>query len=378
MKKIAYIATVILCTYIHCSQISTGSREESVRSVLSQLCNLKDKRIVELIVNYLKKEDEKRFDYSVITAGPVQFSIGTYNSVPINQSNLLQLAFPIPEKIQKAVGQWLYAHKDLITYITKRRNNLSEWRKEMQENNSMLANKKIRNWSRWNYVLPLSVEQEDDYCIQLSGPLIKRGNIAAFNNTCCDDLPENKINSLVTIPTYQTASRLAHYLRFKEYLAHIKNPKLQTVATYGMSLPWSNSNSVDDENFIVVQKVLASAQTLKESNKPGNLTTDEIYQLFEMVKYVGYWDLTPINLLVKADTLHVIDFEQPGNSNPAHFFQLNWAKYAWNITGAIKEIAKLIKPNSEQYTYFKNLVLNDLLLQQLPFFHMYENFFEIW
>lgn len=348
-------------------------------------------KVSEAVSAMCLKEMPEKFDFQTIFQGPSGASIGTYNSLQITSENILNFAQGMPDYVRIGINKWLNENAEAIKYIMHRRNALSQVRQEMTENNEMLKKSSLENWSKWNYTIPVSIKEENDYCIQISGPLIRLGNIAAYNKTFWEDVKEKSgiegINALPTVPTFQSASRLAHYLRLQEFFSIEKKHQdahqnaegflLNTMPLYALMVPWSNSNSSDDENLIIVQEVLKGPKILlKDANKKGTLTNDQISQLFRMVKYVGFWSDLTSNIFVQNDKLYTFDFEQPGNSNPEDFFQKNLAKYHWNLTGAIKGIMdEFIIPESDQYNFFRDLILNDPMLQD-PRYNPYRCFYQ--
>ena len=65
-----------------------------------------------------------------------------------------------------------------------------------------------------------------------------------------------------------------------------------------------------------------------------------------------------------------VDTEQPNNSNRNDFFHLNKAKYDWNVMTGLEAIAYMLERNSDQWRFFKELVLNDTDIQQNTFYSM--------
>jgi hypothetical protein len=307
--------------------------------------------------------------------GMYNYQVNTYKSIPIEPGTILALAPKVPKKIKRSVLKWVENHKDILKQLLANNYPFSKCKRKREADNELLRLYGIVNWSQWNYIMPLTVYEEQDYCIQLSGPIIRRGNIATYNGTCCDDMVAEDIDALTIIPTYQTLSRLAYYLRFVEFCQRERPSSLATLPTYVLYVPWATGNRCDDEHIIIIQKVLRNGVQLDLSGKLYNLTNTELTELFKMVKYVGYWDNFKKNIFTVNGMLYILDLEQPGNSSPLDFFHKNRSKYEWNTVGGIKEIADLIRPHSEQYLFFRQLVLNDPDLKQFTYYYLLQEHF---
>lgn len=203
----------------------------------------------------------------------------------------------------------------------------------------------------FNYIFEI---QGTKYVTQISGRLSRVHNLLIANHFPHDRVPDQLCEALIRdkVPTYQTVSRFAGYLRAYEANSKFHLDKVKLPRTYLIGLYEDSPELVNDDNSIIIQekvadeignlnlflnarneaqkekkeKILILVASLNQDQKALLISPEHVRQIAILAISSSLWDMHD-NLLFDADSREFVytDFEQPDNSNPTEFYLKNEA-----------------------------------------------------
>lgn len=152
-----------------------------------------------------------------------------------------------------------------------------------------------------------------------------------------------KTKVMKTAPkTYQTVSRMAHYLLFQQAKSQgIIAPNIIAPAMYLVHIP-GQPKEMSDRNYAIVEQCIDNLQPIT------SLTSQEAENIKTAIKTIGLFCCSKDN--VKRDArgnIVFVDFEQPNNSNPRQFFHTAEWVFKNNANAGLEDFAKHFKTELE-------------------------------
>jgi len=283
---------------------------------------------------------------SLFIKGMDPSSINTYNQVPITPQSIVTLAPNLATDDLKKIESWLLKNRKVIDGIicAPCYGFLTDLCANKSRIQAILDKHNLKNMSRNSYIFDINASKK--YYIKLVGPVVKRENYNAllrrdlrflFMQKDYEDIQKNGATA-----TYQTISRVAHGLLFKQWSDAWEKKKgtcpVKTPQSYLVHIPWQ-PHIVEDNNYVVVEDFVESKGEM--ADYPEIFLQHEAC-FHEAIKAVGIWDILKDNCLVGTDnSLLCVDLEQPFNNNPKDFFYKNIAEYKKNVEIGLMNLADL-------------------------------------
>jgi hypothetical protein len=246
--------------------------------------------------------------------------------------------------------------------------------KQQRGINLLLQLQGMPNLSRWNYIFDI---QETRYVMQIAGVLNRVKNLLVFNDPNLDDphlqdkTPDDLCDKAIVMQssTYQTVSRMAHYLRALEAIDKFKLDEIVLPRTYIIGIDEDLPAEVHDENSVIIQEKITDVTPVRDivDQIAETITEKAVKQLLILAIYAGLWDLNANLLFDKATGRFAIsDFEQPQCSNPRYFFHKREAHVIGNIRNGIYQVNGLLGKYPHLHSICeKFLSLSDEELRQI-------------
>lgn len=281
----------------------------------------------------------------------------TYNGREINRGSLAQLA-PAPVQVDHAVSKWLTENPDFAKTALGYELMIAKVRPFHEKTWQLLQKKGLKNLSQCNYAFQIP---GTDLVLHAAGHVNRKENLKRLASVLAgtkyewgkplteDDwitfkkhLPasetdkvKGKKGSIVTdkavvefarVPkTYQTVSRVATYLLFKEAEKRHQFKHVVTPDTYMVHIT-GRPNDLSDRNFVAVQKMEAGLEDVV------SLSKEEEHEIIIILREIGLFCCNKGSLKRRKSDgkIVILDFEQPNNSNPLQFFHKNFDLFIGN------------------------------------------------
>lgn len=301
------------------------------------------------------------------TFGPRRYE---YEGEVISAASITKLAPPAPQELHESITKFFVDDKDkLESYLLGYSPMVGSVKQSHDGANKLLTNMGKPNKSDWNYVF----EAVSGYMMYIAGHVNRQENLTVtatdhfqkahpyelladgtrgrwltgddyktFSEKLaqeeCDTLPDGRVYKMAP-KTYQTISRMAHWLLFKQAQKDGKIPATITVPdTYLMHIP-GRSEEVSDRNYVVVSKKLDGLQEVVV------LTPEEADAVKAAITAVGLFGCNKGGLKRMADgTLVLLDLEQPNNTTPRQFFHKADWKVKQNVQAGLEDFVKHFTP----------------------------------
>jgi len=295
-----------------------------------------------------------------------------YHGTIINQDNIVNLVPSAPPEITQAVQQWLVNNKDFVDSALGYEKLIGPKHPFRQNTMALLQKKGIKNLSRSSYVF--SIPELEDYIVKMTwqGHRIENLNTLsaylqhpdnpfdpshyAYGTTLTEasyvlfaeklqandfDNVQNQARELTSChhapKTYQTISRIAHYLLFLQAVEQYQLVHVTVPAMYLVHIP-GRPNDVSDRNYVVIEQRLENLRTITSPDELDQAQRDEIEII---IKTVGLFNIVRGNIFLTADEKIVfIDLEQPNNSNPLAFFHKAEDRFHNNVRAGLASFEK--------------------------------------
>ena len=135
--------------------------------------------------------------------------------------------------------------------------------------------------------------------------------------------------------TYQTISRMAYYLLFLDAQQRVGFNHIVAPQMHLIHIP-SRPEIVSDRNYVIVEKKIHNLQPL------GAVSDEEKKELHNVVEATGLFNLTKDNVMrTEKGKIVVLDWEQPNNSNPRHFFHKAYDRFENNMNAGKIHLMKI-------------------------------------
>lgn len=326
----------------------------------------------------------------------------SYQGVVITEANITALAPQAPAAVKEATEKWLAANPQVaatalgyesfipLTEITLEDGTKRKTIKPLLDaTNAMLEAQGTKNMSQWNYVFQHPAAQ--DWLVKIAGHVNRKYNLShmiqalEMNGSPWDENNQGKAGydynraltqsdydrfanelhidsfdrvikgdgqapAVMTAPkTYQHISRVAHYLLLRDAIEQKKISQITAPEMYLVQIPHRPA-AVSDRNYIVIEKKL---EGLRDIDK---LTPEQEKELETAIRLTGLFNINRENCKLTQDgKIAILDFEQPNNSLPQHFFHKSPARFANNMQAGInsfnkmkEELAKMQKATTEE------------------------------
>jgi hypothetical protein len=282
--------------------------------------------------------------------------LATTPTMPV--SAILLLAPEAPEKVKREVQDW-FARNPMVARTALDYEPIIG---PLQSFHTM-ANIALKlagkdNKSNFNYVVPVG-----EYWVKMAGHVNRKENLAmmagdfgqkyqwgrlltkqdylAFEkNLKEEEFDKHEIGTVMkTAPkTYQSISRMAHYILFKDAQGlGIIAPNMKAPDMYLVHIP-DRPEELSDRNYAIVEKQINNLERITR------LTAQEAEAIRKVIETIGLFDCSKDN--VKRDAqgnIVFIDFEQPNNSNPRQFFHtVDWV-FKNNVKAGLESFEKHFK-----------------------------------
>lgn len=289
---------------------------------------------------------------------------GTYLGESLTPKSLPLLAPPLAQEAIKPIRAWLNVplHKWIIESLMTLKWPLAgisgNFLTQAVGINKLLQFNKMPNISfdpdkkrfGWNYIFDI---EGTNYVMQIAGPLYRAKCLLVFNDPnpndphlqeTTDDIMCDQV-IVKQSATYQTVSRVAHYLRAIEAIEKFGLNSVIVPKTYLIGKDKDEHNEVNDNNSIVIQEKLKKTVIPVRENVDklvSGISPKMVEEFLILVVYADLWDLEA-NLLfdIQSGKFVISDLEQPGGSNPSEFFQKNMTHVLRQIRSGINQINRL-------------------------------------
>ncbi len=310
----------------------------------------------------------------------------TYFGRLISSETIEQFIKPLPEDAQLVVT-WIEEHADELSYLATTPDPLAAWADKKFYGNKLLTKRGAPNQGNNNFVFKVP---HTNYWIKISGPLRRLVNIYVYNTGRNPFMPSEYklhkefsnatlLNSFNKVPTYQTISRFANFLRCQEVIEKYAINKVYVPEMYLVHIPGTPYDIADD-NYIIVEKEVMHIEnicTIKHSKRP--LTETCIKQLYYLITQGGIFDFNGENLQIDTSgNLVFIDLEQGIVENPSDFYNKDKDIYDFYVYHGIKSFMEThIENDSNEYNFLKSLVIKDSMLKKTEYWQNYQQLFDI-
>lgn len=320
----------------------------------------------------------------------------TYQGTTITAHNIVALAPQSPTEIRDVTQQWLTDNPHIagialgyesfipqdVTIFDPETNSgktVKTIKPLLDATNAMLKQQETPNMSQWNYVF--QHQKTKDWLVKIGGHVNRKYNIShlaqalkhedlspwgksdynynyqlsqADYDRFARELPTDAFDKVIqkdgqethifTAPkTYQHISRIAHYLLLldakERHNLSIEAPDMHLVHIPG------RPQEVSDRNYIVIER---KHDDLKEIE---HLTSKEKQEMDLVARETGIFNFNRENCKrTSKGNLIILDFEQPNNSLPSHFFHQSETRFVNNMQAglnSIDEMKKQLKPTPE-------------------------------
>jgi hypothetical protein len=305
---------------------------------------------------------------------PAIYPISAYRKHEITPA-FLQHKCSAPAPVHKKFVTWWKENPGAQKLINF---NLPDWRKNWEDGKAFLAEQGIKNMSAYNYVFRLPTDP--NYVVQIAGPVNRALNLFYYNGHSHGTWEQNYKNaefltSLKQVPTYQTISRCAYYLKYIEGVHLLKKRdakvNIETQNTYLARIPNSDEKEVSDNTHVVIQQAYDEGSLAVVFDTPQAMkaiSPATLEQLLDLNEHVGLWAISGNLLITKQGGIVVADFEQPkmvstnykyaytdfeqpNLANPKDFYHKNKGIYAHEVVRGIEGIIYLLKLAGAQDMY---------------------------
>lgn len=304
----------------------------------------------------------------------------SYQGCVIKESNIAALAPQAPEALQKVTHAWLAENPQVAatalgyeSFIPTADITLEDGTKRktimplIDATNEMLKQQGTENVSPFNYVF--QHPKDPAWLVKIAGHINRKYGIShlaqalemdgspwgkegynfhraltqADYDRFAQELPADAFDKVIqkngqlmpvtTAPkTYQHISRVAHYLLLLEAIEQQKLFQVTAPAMHLIHIP-GRPTEVSDRNYIVVEKKIDGLQDIKQ------LSAEEDKQLEAAVRATGLFNINQENCKRTADgKVAILDFEQPNNSLPNHFFHASPARFVNNMQAGLNSL----------------------------------------
>lgn len=306
----------------------------------------------------------------------------TYRGQIINAETVIGLAPQAPEAIKEQATQWLTKHPDFVNLafsyekLITLKDQTTVSGELFRATNAYLNTMDIKNMSPYNLVFPLpeskpplllkagglpNIRYNLNHFVQYlkmgkQGPWGKPGydyqrplstaDYEHFKKELHDSECDQKIQTDGSLKvkkkapkTYQTISRIAHYLLFLDAQERHKFETVIAPKMYPIHIP-GRPQEASDRNYIALEEEFKG---LKEA---GILSPKEEEELEIAIRETGLFNINRENVKRTVDgKLVIIDFEQPNNSIPPHFLYQDEGRFLNNMNAGLASFRLNFKQN---------------------------------
>lgn len=296
----------------------------------------------------------------------------TYRGIILEPRTFAQwVAQPAPATAA-AVRLWAQQNSTLLERLLMMPPQLSQSLRLYEENQRLLKSNQLRNLSIHNYVFALP--EHPQHYIKISGQQQRAVNIIAGSghenilNAARLYVDTQQINSLMhrtsiidtvtCMPTYQTISHYAYYLRAQEATTRYN---LNTIHVARTEVVQIKPGEICDDTCIIVQEKV-------KRKRAQRLHTEYALQLLVLIVATGIWDIHEQNVVLQKHGIALIDLEQPNRRAPQEFFHKTTTNVMGNIASGLDCLAKMLRSigRGKQFKHAQALV-NYMLHINTPF-----------
>lgn len=310
----------------------------------------------------------------------------TYFGQLISSETIQDFIKPLPEDAQQVIT-WIEEHADDLIYLAATADPLVTWADKKVYGSKLLKKRGAPNQGNNNFVFKVP---HTNYWIKISGPLRRLVNIYVYNTGTNPFIPseyeihkefsnEALLDNFKRVPTYQTISRFANFLRCQDVIAKYAINKVYVPEIYLVHIPGTPYDIADD-NYIIVEKEVTHIENICTSKQGKNaLTEDAIEQLYYLITQAGIFDFNGENLQIDTSgNLVFIDLEQGIVEDPRDFYNKDKDIYDLYVWYGIESFVEThLKYNSTEYAFLKSLVIKDTQLRKSECWKKYQKLFGI-
>lgn len=316
--------------------------------------------------------------------------IKQYKGTEINPQTIAQLAAqeaPLAPNLEKEVKLWSLSKNELLTAACTLKSRC-KWQKNYTKQISKLKqNFELEDGHNW--VFPVNFDSKK-YYVKISSYFTRMMNLAACAHETCvfkniEEFTQEELERFEIVPTYQSASRVANYLKMNETCKKHVMRDFGAAPTHLVYLPDRPQNDPNDNNVIVLQEEVKGLQGLTFEHIQ-HLPKNQIENLFYAIKELCLWDVR-INihgiLGREYEVLQIMfcDIEQPWQSSPRWFLNKNKTLVDMGVDNGLYRLGEFVMLNNihykktDQWNHLRSLIMNDHDVMQNEYSDMLRRLF---
>jgi hypothetical protein len=294
-----------------------------------------------------------------------------YKGESITAQNLVALSKQdLDPNIEQQIYEWFDKNPDIVRHVVQQEGPLTSFKERREYNNKLLDQAGVIKYNSANNYIFSIPDIEKKYVIEISGFYSRfintmvgfKKNRRPNGNTPPEELNElrEEYNILKdSIPTYQTASRVATSLRLQEAIGRDYYWYVHPIKSHLLTLPGFPPDSDDKHSIVIAEYVNMTPLSEFQPDKALQfLSSEDLKQILSVAKTSGLWELNAQNICVDAQgSIRLPDTEQPDNSNPEDFYHKNEDKVWWNIGCGVESLYSWLPENSEQRAIVRQFIV---------------------